>query len=57
MSQARRSRQVRASRRPSCGGGESPVAGKGWVHAAASPPPWGLVRGLLLSQLLSSQDV
>ena len=49
MSQARRSRQVRALRRPSCGGGESPVAGKGWVHAAASLPPWGLVWGLLFS--------
>lgn len=49
MTQAHRSWQLRASRHPGCGGGESPVAGKGWVHAAASPPPWGLVWDLLLS--------
>lgn len=49
MSQACRSRQFCASRHPGCGGGESPVAGKGCVHAAASLLPWGLVWGLLLS--------
>lgn len=49
MSQAHRYRHVRASRHPSCGGGESLVARKGWVHAAASVLPWGLVWGLLVS--------